>query len=262
MFIIHMVLSAGGSVALYLGLCWRLSQFQRFGWITRKRLSQYSPHARKTSVTLDINNGLWSVRGLALWGLWVPAREIWRNNSREFWLPKTHLLPTDLTECVHHEDRDSVAGVETPSEGFTTTTSTLSPDTLLALLVKHLRNQRHIAHWICERWNSSAAVHCHTIQYCQIIQYLHCVQCGVFKLAGFHAFLAGMNERKQQLHVALCSCTQLISAEPGLSGIPAPCARPEAAAKPQSFSEKQTNQAHGKNCRKHNNYFWLSPDRH
>lgn len=68
-------------------------QLQQIAWITSRRLSQYPTPAKKTSMTCDINNGLWSARGLmisnsltalALWGLWVPAREIWWNNSRVF----------------------------------------------------------------------------------------------------------------------------------------------------------------------------------
>ena len=80
--------SAGGPGTVHLGQRWGASQLQRIARITSRRLSQYSTPAKKTLVTCDINNGLWSGRGLmlsnsltalALWGLWVPR---WGNTMK------------------------------------------------------------------------------------------------------------------------------------------------------------------------------------
>lgn len=66
MFLRHMAVPTGGPTAVHLGQSWRASQLQQITWITSRRLSQYPTPAKKTSMTCDINNGLWSARGLTI----------------------------------------------------------------------------------------------------------------------------------------------------------------------------------------------------
>lgn len=66
MFLRHMAVLTGGPTAVHLGQCWRAPRIQQIPWITHRRLSQYPILAKKTSMTFDINNGLWSARGLMI----------------------------------------------------------------------------------------------------------------------------------------------------------------------------------------------------
>lgn len=109
MFLRHMAVPTGGPTAVHLGQIWRASQLQQITWITSRRLSQYPTPAKKTSMTCDTNNGLWSARGLMISNSLTACGD-WGCRPGKYDEITTVFMLGWNTGCVSHGRQGNIAG--------------------------------------------------------------------------------------------------------------------------------------------------------